>query len=122
MPKILTVIKTEPALIAGITQAILALLAATVLTSLTTDQSGAILAATTAVAGLVAAVATRPFAVASLTGFTGAIVTLLVTFGVHGVQPGSVALINAVVVTLAALVVRMHVTPVAAQPAAPPAQ
>jgi hypothetical protein len=109
---ILVLIKTEPALITGTVQAVLALLAGTVIT-FTASETGAILAVTTAVLALIAAAATRPFQVSALTGFVSAAVTLLIAFGVPGVQPGIVSTLNAVIVAVVMLIVRLHVTPVA---------
>lgn len=103
-------IKTEPVLITSVVQAIVALISATVV-HLSAAESGAILAVTTAVLALISAIATRPFHVSALTGLISAIVTLMVAFGVHGVQPGVVSTINAAVVGVAALIVRLHVTP-----------
>jgi hypothetical protein len=109
---LLNLVKTEPALLAGAAQTVLALLTATVIPHITAAESGASLAAFTAALSLVAAIATRPFQVSALTGFTGAAVTLLVAFGIPGVQPSIVATLNAVIVAVAMLVVRLHVTPV----------
>lgn len=121
MKSLLNLIRTEPALVTGVVQAVLALLSGTVLT-LTAGQTGAILAVTTAVLALIAGAMARPFQVSALTGLVGSVVTLLVSFGVHGVQPGIVSTLNAAIVAIAALVVRLHVTPVATlrKPQAPP--
>jgi hypothetical protein len=108
----LSLIKTEPALITGVVQAVLALLAGTVFT-FTAAETGAVLAVTTAVLALVAAIATRPFRVAALTGFVTAVVTLLIAFGVPHVQPGIVSTLNAAIVAVFMLIVRLHVTPLA---------
>jgi hypothetical protein len=118
--KIVNLIKTEPALFLGIFQAVLALLSGTVLTW-TAAETGAALAANSAALALIGAVATRPFQVSALTGFVAAIVTLLVSFGVPHVDPGIVATLNATIVAVAALIVRLHVTPVASllKPAKP---
>jgi hypothetical protein len=112
MKSLLNLIKTEPVLIVSAVQAVLALLAGTVL-NLTSAESGAILAGTTALLALIAAISTRPFQVSALTGFVSAVVTLLVAFGVPHVQPSIVSTLNAVVVAVVAVVVRLHVTPVA---------
>jgi hypothetical protein len=109
---ILSLIKAEPVLIVSAVQAVLALLSGTVL-SLSASETGAILAVTTAVLALIAAAATSPFQVSALTGFVGAVVTLLVAFGVPHVEPSIVSTLNAVIVAIAALIVRVHVTPVA---------
>lgn len=116
----INLIKTEPALFSGLAQAVIAL-AIGLGVHLTSAQEGSLLAVTTAVIGLVAAIATRPFQVSALTALTGALVTLLVAYGVHGVQPSIVATLNAAIVAIAALIVRLHVTPVASLPKRPPA-
>ena len=120
LKSIMNIIKTEPALITGAIQTVLAMLAGTVLT-LTASQTGAVLAGTTAALALAAAVASRPFQVAALTGFVAAVVTVLIAFGVPHVQPGIVSTLNAALVAVMALVLRGHVTPVAtmAKQAAP---
>lgn len=118
---IIRIIKTEPALITGLVQAVLALVVATG-AHLTTDQMGALLTATTAVLALVAAASTRPFQVASLTGALTAVGTALVAFGVHHISPGEIASVNAVVVALAALLLRGHVSPAASVREAAPAK
>jgi hypothetical protein len=109
----LTIAKTEPVLITGAVQAILALILATG-ANLTVAQSGAILAATTAALAAVAAAAARPVQVPALTGLVTAVVTLLAAFGVNHVQPGLVNTLNGTIVAIMALVLRQHVTPVAA--------
>lgn len=119
MKSLLTLIKTEPALVTGVVQAVIGVVVAFGVT-LTTGQSGAVLAVTTALLALIAAVATRPFQVAALTGFGTAVGTLLLAFGVPHVTPGAVAAVNALVTVMAALIVRVHVTPVATLHASPP--
>ena len=51
--------------------------------------------------------------VAALTGLVAAVVTLLIAFGVPHVQPGVVATLNAAIIAVFALIVRIHVTPLA---------
>jgi hypothetical protein len=120
MNKILNVIKTEPVMLTGLVQSLLALAVGLGL-SLTGGQTGALEAATTAVLALVAAVSVRPFPVAALTGAVTAIATVLVAFGVPHVSSGAVSSLNAVIVSLMALVLRGHVTPVASLPKPAPA-
>lgn len=103
-------VKTEPVLFTSAIQAVLALLSGTVI-HLSAGQSGAILAVTTAILSLIAAASTKPFHVSTLTGFVSAVVTLLVAFGVHGVQPGIVSSLNAALVGIVAIIVRLHVSP-----------
>lgn len=109
----LMIVKTEPALVTGAIQAVLALLIATG-ANLTAAQSGAILAVTTVALAVIAALtAARPAQVPALTGLVTTVVTLLAAFGVNHVQPGVVGTINAAIVAIMALVLRQHVTPVA---------
>ncbi|MCL2581520.1 MAG: hypothetical protein FWE35_03600 [Streptosporangiales bacterium] len=103
-------VKTEPVLFTSAIQAVLALLSGTAV-HLSAGQSGAILAVTTAILSLIAAASTKPFHVSTLTGFISAIVTLLVAFGIHGVQPGIVSSLNAALVGVVAIIVRLHVSP-----------
>ena len=117
----LRIIKTEPALLTGLLQTVLSLIVG-LGAHLTAGQTGALLAATTAVLALVAAASTRPFHVAALTGALGAVITLLVAFGVRHVSVADIATVNAVVVALAALLLRLHVTPVASLKKAAPAK
>lgn len=111
--KFTQMVKTEPVLFTSAVQAVLALISGTVI-HLSAAQSGAILAVTTAVLSLIAAASTRPFHVSTLTGFISAVVTLLVAFGIHGVQPGVVSSLNAALVGVVAIIVRLHVSPKAA--------
>lgn len=121
---ILNLVRTEPAMITSAVQAVIGVIATFGFT-LTPGREGAILAATTAALGLTAAAATRPFQVSALTGLTSAVVTLLLAFGVHGIQPSLVASLNASITAVSLLIVRGHVTPVAnlnakPAPAGPP--
>ena len=97
LDKIFNVIKTEPAMVTAVVQAILGVIVSFGF-SLTADETGAIMAVTTALLGLVTAVSARPFAVSALTGLVSAVVTLLVAFGVHGIQPNTVVSVNAAIV------------------------
>lgn len=108
--KFTQMVKTEPVLFTSAIQAVLALISGTAV-HLSAAQSGAILAVTTAVLSLIAAASTRPFHVSTLTGFISAVVTLLVAFGIHGVQPGVVSSLNASLVGVVAIIVRLHVSP-----------
>lgn len=114
MGKFTAWLRTELPMISGFTQAALALIISLGFT-ITPGRAGAIEAAVAAAAGLLVAIGTRPFAIPALTGFSQALILLLVGFGVHGVQPGLVATVNGVIVALGALVapllVRQHVSP-----------
>lgn len=126
LAKILNIIKTEPAMITAVVQAILAVIVSFGF-SLTAAETGSIMAVTTALLAAVTALSARPVAVSALTGLVSAVVTLLVAFGVHGIQPDMVASVNAAIVAISALVLRGHITPMATLRAeagkkAPPAQ
>lgn len=110
MSKLVTFLRTEPALTAAFVQALLALLIGVGL-NLTQHETGAIEAAVAAAVGLAVAVAVHKFSVAALTGFLAAIGTLLIAFGVPHVSSGLVSLVNGLVVAAFALVLRMNVTP-----------
>lgn len=113
MSRFINLVKTEPALFVGAVQAILALVAGAGL-NLTAAQSGGLLAATTAVLTLIAAIATRPFQVSALTGVVTVAGTLAVAFGLKNVDPGLVASVNGVIVAAFAFFgIRPQVTPVA---------
>lgn len=79
----------------------------------TADQTGAILALTAAALAAVPAVLARPVQVSGITGLLTAVLTLLMAFGVRGIQPGLVAALNAAIVALMATVLRGHVTTLA---------
>jgi hypothetical protein len=122
MSRIVNTIRTEPVLITGLVQSLLALVVGLGF-SLTAGQTGALEAVTTAVLALVAAVSVRPFPVAALTGALSAVATVLIAFGVPHVTTGEVSSLNAVVVAVLSLVLRIHVTPTASlapQPAPAP--
>lgn len=112
LAKIRFLILNDGALIAGAVQTVLALLSATVIT-LTASETGAILGVTSALLGLGAAFFTSPFRVSAMTGLTGAVVTLLVAYGVPHVEPSIVAVINAAITAIAALVVSARTDSVA---------
>ncbi|MBO0813621.1 MAG: hypothetical protein J2P30_00480 [Actinobacteria bacterium] len=115
MSKLFNLIRTEPALILGAVQTILALIMGIGL-NLSAGQAGAIEAVTSAVLALIVAVTVRPFPVPVLTGAVTAVVTLLVAFGVPHVSAGIVSSLNAAIVAVLTLVLRGHVTPAASAP------
>lgn len=115
----LRIIKTEPALAAGVVQAVISLAVGLGL-HLTAGQTGALEAATSAVLAAVVAFSARPVQVSAFTGALAAVGTVLVAFGVPHVTGGSVSSLNAVLVAVLALVLRGHVTPVANAPKAQP--
>jgi ABC-type branched-subunit amino acid transport system permease subunit len=108
--KFLAFLRTEPVVITGLVQSLLALGVGLGL-SLTAGQTGAVEAASAALLALGAAIAVRPFPVAALTGAVTAVVTVLVAFGVPHISTGEVSSVNAVIVAVLSLVLRGHVTP-----------
>lgn len=112
MPKILNVLRTEPALILALAQALLSLLVGAGL-NLTPTQTGAILAVVSAASGLVVAIAVKEIAAPVLVGFSTAVGTLLITFNVPHVSSGLVSAVNGVIVALVALILRGNVTTIA---------
>lgn len=108
----LNMIKTEPAMIVAVVQTVIGVIVSLGF-GLSADATAAILAFTTALLAFIPAVLARPVQVSALTGLVSAGVTLLLAFGVHGIQPGLVSSLNAAIVALMAIVLRGHLTPVA---------
>ena len=111
MPEPIIWLRAEMPLFSSLLQAVLSLILALGVTSLSAGTAGAIEAAVAAVGALIVAIWTTPFPVSALTGAFQAVAVLLVAFGVHGIQPSIVSAVNAVIVALAGLLVRQHVTP-----------
>lgn len=111
MPEPIIWLRAEMPLFSSLLQAVLSLILALGVTSLSAGTAGAIEAAVAAVGALIVAIWTTPFQVSALTGAFQAVAVLLVAFGVHGIQPSIVSAVNAVIVALAGLLVRQHVTP-----------
>ena len=88
--KLLTLIRTDPALVMSVIQGALALGISLGLT-LTAKQTGAIEGAATAVLGLAVALYTRPFRTGAATAAVAAIGTVLLAFRVPGISPGLVS-------------------------------
>jgi hypothetical protein len=101
----------EPALYIGVVSAGLSLLVALQVNGLTNDQATLIVAAITAVGGVVTALMTRPIAPAAFTALVAAAAALLAGFH-YDVDPGTVAAINGVVLAVLTLVTRHQVSPV----------
>jgi hypothetical protein len=120
MDRFTDVLKTEPTMVTSVCQGALAI-AVTLGLSLTAGQTGALEAAAAGVAAIIVAASTRPVPVPILAGALTAIFTCLVAFGVHGVTPAVVSSVNAAIVAILAIVLRVHQTPVAvaAAPAVP---
>lgn len=109
-------IKTEPALLNQLIQAVLGLLVATGAITLSDTQTGAILGAVTAGMGLVLAVAVRPFKWTAITTVVQAAVILVTSFGLE-LSSATVAGIYAVTAALGAILVRQTSTPETKLPA-----
>jgi hypothetical protein len=101
----------EPALYIGVLSGALSLLVALNFGSLTSDQAALIVAAITAVGGVITAIATRPVAPAAFTALVAAVAALLAGFR-FDVSPGTVAAVNGLVLAVLTLVTRHQVTPV----------
>jgi hypothetical protein len=112
---LLNLIRTEPAMIVAVAQTVIGLVVSLGF-NVSADATAAVLAFTTALLAFVPAVLARPVQVSGITGLVSAGVTLLLAFGVHGIQPGLVASLNAAVVAVMAIILRGHLTPVASRP------
>lgn len=113
MSRFANLIKTEPAVFLAAVQAAITLLAQFGFT-LTTAQTGGLLAATSALLALITAAMTHPFKLAALTGFVTTAGTLLISFGIPHVAAGEVSAVNMVIVAAFAFAaVRPQVTPLA---------
>lgn len=102
--------RREPALIIGAVSAGLSLLVALGIGGLTSEQAALIVAAITAVGGVVTALATRPVAPAAFTAAVTAVADLLAGFH-YSVAPATVAAVNGVVLAVLALLTRAQVSP-----------
>jgi hypothetical protein len=116
---IIRTIRHELAMVAGAAQAALAL-SLTLGLHLTAVQTGALEAAAAGLAAAIVAAYTRPVAVPVLTGGLTAILTCLVAFGVPHVTAVAVSGANAALAAVLATLLRVHQTPVAADPPPPP--
>jgi hypothetical protein len=106
----------EPALWVGAVSAGLSLLVALGFHGLTADQATLIVAAITAVGGVITAVSTRPVAPAAFTALVVAVADLLAGFHFN-VSAGTVGAINGVVLAVLTLLTRAQVSPATSQPA-----
>lgn len=102
----------EPTLLLQAASAALALLVSFQFDQLTAEQAAVIVAVLSAVIGAVNAVAVRPIAPAAFTGLAGAAFALFAAYG-FDVSQETVGAVQALVVTVLALVTRVQVTPVA---------
>ena len=97
--KLLTLIRTDPALVMSVIQGALALGISLGL-HLTAKQTGAIEAAATAVLGLAVACYTRPFRTGAATAAVAALGTVLLAFRVPGISPGLVSVASTLITGL----------------------
>ena len=97
--KLVTLARTDPALVMAVVQGALALGISLGLT-LTAKQTGAIEAASTAVLGLAVALYTRPFRTGAATAAVAALGTVLLAFKVPGISPGLVSVASTLVTGL----------------------
>ena len=99
--------------------AVLGLILSLGVTSLTAEQSGAIVAVVSAVLGGIAAAMTRPVAPQAFTAIVAAGATAVAAFG-YNVSQGTVGAINTLVLAALTLLTRGQVSP--ASPTAPASQ
>lgn len=104
---------TEPTLILQTVAALLGLLVTFNLNGLSAEQAGLIVAAISAVFGVINAAAVRPVAPAAFTALVGALADLVAAYGFN-VSPETIGAVNATVLAVLALIFRQQVTPVAA--------
>jgi small basic protein len=106
----------EPVVVLNTLSAVLGLVVSLSITSLTAEQSGAIVAAVSAILGAIAAVMTRPIAPQAFTAVVAAGSVLVATFG-YDVSQETIGAINTLVLAGLTLLTRAQVSP--ASPAAP---
>ncbi|MDT0306879.1 hypothetical protein RM780_07870 [Streptomyces sp. DSM 44917] len=104
-----TILGREPALVLGTLSALLSL-AVTLGLDITTEQAGAIVAATSAAFATATALMTRPVAPSAGAGLVTAGAALLGAYGLD-VAPETVGAVNAALVSVLALVTRAQVSP-----------
>lgn len=109
LKRLADLIRSEPALIAIIGQAIVAFFVAHH-HPLTTHQAGAIEAAVAAVAGFIVAGATQPFRKQALAGLATAALTLLAAFGFH-LSSAQVAVGSAVAAAIMMVIHSLNTVP-----------
>ena len=97
--RLVTLARTDPALVMAVGQGALALGISLGLT-LTAGETGAIEAAATAVLGLAVALYTRPFRTGAATAAVAAVGTVLLAFKVPGISPGLVSVASTLVTGL----------------------
>lgn len=102
--------RREPTLIISTIASILALIAGFGLDFLSTEQAGLISATLTALLGVWNSLKVRPVAPTAWTYAIGVIATLLATYGLD-ISQEQVSLVNAVVLSALAMLLRGQVTP-----------
>lgn len=100
----------EPVVVLNSLSAVLGLIVSLGVTSLSADQSGAIVAVVSAILGAIAAAMTRPVAPQVFTALVAAGAVLVATFG-YDVSQSTVGAINTVVLATLTLLTRVQVTP-----------
>ena len=110
----------EPVVLLNALSAALGLVVSLGVTSLTADQSAAIVGVVTAVLGAVAAWMTRPVAPQAFTAVAAAGATLLAAFGLHFTQ-AQVGAVNFAILAALTLLTRGQVSPTPTKPAIAPA-
>ncbi|WP_030168884.1 hypothetical protein [Streptomyces sp. NRRL S-813] len=108
----------EPVVVLNTLSAILGLVVSLGITSLTAEQSGAVVACVSAILGAIAAAMTRPIAPQAFTAVVAAGAVLVAAFG-YDVSQETVGAINTVILAGLTLLTRGQVTP--ASPSAPAA-
>lgn len=101
----------EPTLILQAVSALLSIFVAVGMPGLTAEQAALVVAAISAVFGVVNALAVKPVAPAAFIGLVGAVAALVTGYGLE-VSQELVGAISASVVTILALLTRVQVTPV----------
>ncbi|WP_435610412.1 hypothetical protein [Streptomyces sp. C10-9-1] len=100
----------EPVVVLNTLAAILGLVVSLRLTSLTAEQAGAIVGATTAILGAIAAAMTRPIAPQAFTAAVASGAVLIGTFG-YDIGQETVGATNTAVLAVLTLLTRVQVTP-----------
>jgi hypothetical protein len=100
----------EPVVVLNTLSAVLGLIVSLGVTSLTAEQSGAIVAVVSAILGGIAAAMTRPIAPQAFTAIVAAGATAVAAFG-YDVSQSTVGAINTLVLAVLTLLTRVQVAP-----------
>ena len=123
MTRFLVWLKTEPAVVIQLFQAILGILVSLGVLGFTDLQTGGVLAVIAAVLGVIQGLATRPFQVPLIVGVAQAVILAVSEFG-FDVSETVAANIYIVITVLGAVLTRQNATPetkLSPLPGAPPA-